>query len=91
MKALHGHCVSSHIRAFQPDLSGYNHTFGKVYANFKWAGKAQPVPSKLRAPVYGSHGAMLYNMKCQQLKDKGILVNPTDIGIQPVIMNSWIT
>ena len=35
---------------------------------------------------------MLYNMKCQQLKDKDVLICPTDIGIQPVIINnSWIT
>ena len=84
--------VSSHIKAFQPDLPSYNHAFGKVYTNFEWAGKDWPVPAKLRAPAYGSHGAMLYNLKYQQLKDKGILISPTNIDIQPIITNnSWIT
>ena len=35
---------------------------------------------------------MLYKLKCQQLKDKGVLVSPADLDIHPIITNnSWIT
>ena len=84
--------VNSHLDTFQSDLTGYNNAFGKVNANFKWAGKTRPIPMKLWAPAYGSHRAMLYNLKCQQLKDKGVLVSTADLDIHPVITkNSWIT
>ena len=34
---------------------------------------------------------MLYNLKCQQLIDKGGLINPYKYGIQPIIVNySWL-
>ena len=34
---------------------------------------------------------MLYNLKCQQLIYKGILINPYEHNIQPIIVNnSWL-
>ena len=84
--------VNAHLDTFQSNFLGYNNTFGKVNANFEWAGKTRPVPMKLQALAYGSHRAMLYNLKCQQLKDKGVLVSPADLNMQPIITNNrWIT
>ena len=83
--------VEKYSEVFQNDLPGYNNSFGIVYANFEWASKARPTPQKLRAPAYGSHGAMLFNIKCKQLVEKGVLVNPMEHGIQPIIVNNaWL-
>ena len=57
--------ISKHSAVFQPSLPGYNHAFGPVYASFKFASKARPVPDKLRTPNYGSHQELLFNQKCQ--------------------------
>jgi hypothetical protein len=83
--------IAAHSNVFQPDLLGYNNAYGTVFAHFEWASKARPIPQKLRALSYGSHGAMLYNVKCQQLIDKGVLIRPMEHGIQPIIINnSWL-
>ena len=83
--------VNSHLDAYQSDLPSYNNAFRKVNTNFEWARKTMPTPTKLWALAYGSHGAILYNMKCQQLKDKGVLISPAGLDIQPIITNnSWI-
>ena len=47
--------ISQHLAVFQPDLPGYNHAFGPVYASMKFASKTRPVPQKLRSPHYGNH------------------------------------
>ena len=70
--------ISDYSEVFQSDLPGYNNEYGPVYANFEFASKARPTPQKLRAPAYGSHGAMLFNIKCQEMEEKGILINPMD-------------
>ena len=55
-------------------------------------GKSLTSPSQTKSPNVWQSQSHLYNMKCQQLKDKGILISPTNIGIQPIITNnSWIT
>ena len=83
--------ISSHSSIFQPSLPGYNHSFGPVYAAFSFASKARPVPQKLRSPNYGSHQDLLFNQKCQQLKQQGVLVDPIEHGIQPIMAhNSWV-
>ena len=83
--------IGSHSSIFQPSLPGYNHSFGPVYASFGFASKARPVPQKLRSPNYGSHQDLLFNQKCQQLKQQGVLVDPVERGIQPVMAhNSWV-
>ena len=83
--------LSSHSAIFQPDLPGYNHSFGPVYADFNFASKARPVPQKLRYPNFGSHQYLLFNQKCQQLKLQGVLVDPVVQNIQPVLThNSWV-
>ena len=64
----------SHEDIFQPTLPGYDHSFGLVNASFSFAGKARPIPQKLRFPNYGSHQNLLFNIKCQQLKDQGVLM-----------------
>ena len=83
--------ISAHCEIFQPTLPGYNHSFGPVYASFSFASKARPVPQKLRFPDYGSHQNILFNQKCQQLKDQGVLIDPVAEGIQPILThNSWV-
>ena len=83
--------ISKHSPVFQPSLPGYNHSFGPVYASFKFASKARPVPDKLRSPNYGTHQDLLFNQKCQQLKQQGVLLDPVGNGIQPIMThNSWV-
>ena len=83
--------IGSRSSIFQPSLPGYNHSFGPVYASFGFASKARPVPQKLRSPNYGSHQDLLFNQKCQQLKLQGVLVDPVEQGIQPIMAhNSWV-
>ena len=83
--------ISKHSAVFQPDLPGYNHSFGPVYADFNFASKARPVPQKLRYPNFGSHQYLLFNQKCQQLKLQGVLIDPVEQSIQPILThNSWV-
>ena len=39
--------INSYLNTFQSDLPDNNNAFGKVTANFKWAGKTRPIPMKL--------------------------------------------
>ena len=76
---------------FQPSLLGYNHAFGTVFANFKFASRARPKAQKLLSPNYGSVQDLLFNHKCLQLKQQGVLLDAADLNIQPVLThNSWI-
>ena len=62
-----------------------------MYAEFNFASKARPVPQKLRFPNFGSHQYLLFNQKCQQLKSQGVLVDPIEQNIQPILThNSWV-
>ena len=72
-------------------MPGYNHAFGPVYASFKFASKARPVPTKIRTPNYGTCQDLLFNQKCQLLKQLGVLIDPIEHGIQPQMThNSWV-
>ena len=83
--------ILQHRAVFDPSLPGYNHAFGPVYATFKFASKARPVPSKIRSPNYGSHQDLLFNQKCQILKQLGVLIDPLEHNIQPIMThNSWV-
>ena len=83
--------VSENSEVFQASLPGYNHAFGQVYASFKFASKSRPSAQKLRSPNYGSHQDLLFNKKCMQLKQQGVLVDPAEMDIQPVLThNSWV-
>jgi hypothetical protein len=62
-----------------------------VYASFEFAGPARPTPQRIRTPLYGAHGQILFNQKCAQMKEKGVLIDPADHDIQPImVQNSWI-
>ena len=73
------------------DLPGYNDHFGVVKASIKFASRARPIPHKTRMPSYGEHGQKLFNMKALSMVQKGVLVDPYKLGIQPTIINnSWV-
>ena len=80
--------VVSHLNTFQTNLSRYNHAYRPIFASFEWVGKTRLTPIKLWAPDYSSHGAMLFNIKCQQLIEKGVLISPTEHYIQPITTNN---
>ena len=83
--------ISSHSPIFQPSLPGYNHSFGPVYANYNFASKARPIPQKLGSAYFGSHQNLLFNQKCQQLMQQGVLIDPVEHSIQPIMThNSWV-
>ena len=84
--------VKENLDIFQPDLPGYNHHFGPVYANIEFNSKMRPVAHKLRAPAYNQHAVNLYNQKCLEMKMKGVLVDPQQIDVQPIVTNNaWLT
>ena len=83
--------IIKHRTIFDPTLPGYNHAFGPVYASFSFASKARPVAAKIRTPNYGSCQDVLFNQKCQSLKQLGVLIDPVEHGIQPrMTHNSWV-
>ena len=46
---------------------------------------------KIGSPNYGSQQDLLFNQKCQILKQLGVLINPLEHGIQPLMThNSWV-
>ena len=62
-----------------------------MYASFKFASKARPVPDKIRSPNYGSHQDLLFNKKCLLLRQQGVLLDPVEADIQPIMThNSWV-
>ena len=85
------HIVISYPDVFQEDLPGYNNSFGPVYASIKFGSRARPPPHKTRIPAYGSHGLKLFNQKAMAMKQKGVLIDPYKLGVQPsLILDSWV-
>ena len=83
--------VKSYADVFQQDLPGYNNSFGPVYASIKFGSRARPPPHKTRIPAYGSHGLKLFNQKAMAMKQKGVLIDPYSVGVQPsLILDSWV-
>ena len=42
-------------------------------------------------PSYGEHGQRLFNLKAIAMAKKGVLIDPRELGIQPVIVNdAWV-
>ena len=75
----------------QDDLPGYNHRYGPVFASFQFLSGNLPHPQKSRMPSYGSEGERLYNIKCKEMIEKGVLKDPFELGIQPALINnSWL-
>ena len=73
------------------NLPGYNGTYGPVNASIEFTTQARPVPQKAGMPAYGSKMEQLYNTKCKEMIDKGILIDPFELGIQPALINnSWL-
>ena len=76
---------------FQNDLPGYNGHYGQVKASFKFSSPTRPHPQKVRTLGYGNHGEQLYNVKCWAMIQKGILIDPLKLGIEPsLVNNSWV-
>ena len=76
---------------FNNDLPGYNGYYGKVKPSITFASKARPTSHKSRMPNYGSIGQHLYNKKIITMFQKGVLIDPFQLGIQPKIVNdSWV-
>ena len=83
--------ITQHSAVFQNDLPGYNHNFGKCFASFEFATKTRPSSYKLRKPSYGQHAELLFNQKCADMREQGVLVDPAEHGIQPLLLNNaWI-
>ena len=83
--------IKSYPSVFQQDLPGYNNKFGPVYASIRFGSKARPPPHKTRIPAYGSHGQKLFNQKALTMMEKGVLIDPYKLGVQPaLILDSWV-
>ena len=83
--------LRDNLDVFQGSLPGYNHTFGPLYADFKFASKARPKALKLRNPNYGSQQDLFFNLKCMQLKGQEVLLDPMALNIQPLLThNAWV-
>ena len=73
------------------DLPRYNNHYGVVSASSQFAAKARPTTHKSRMPNYGKIGQKLYKEKILQMFQKGVLIDPFELGTQPRIINdSWI-
>ena len=58
---------------------------------FRFASKARPVPGNIRSPSFGTHKDLLFNQKCQLLKQLGVLIDPIEHNIQPLMThNTWV-
>ena len=83
--------VAQHNAVFQPTLPGYNNAFGPVFASFTFASNHRPKSQKLRSPNYSSHQNLLFNLKCLQLRQQGVLLDPIQHNIQPIMShNAWV-
>ena len=83
--------VYSYSAVFQQDLPGYNGFYGPVHASIQFGSKARPPPHKTRTPAYGSHGQKLFNQKALAMMQKGVLIDPYKLGIQPsLVLDSWV-
>ena len=83
--------VEDHLEVFNTDLPGYNDHFGLVKPSISFNSATKPPPIRTKTPNYGEHGQRLFNQKCLLMKQKGVLLDPLEHGIQPLLMNnSWI-
>ena len=83
--------ISQNLPVFQQNLPGYNGAYGPVFASFRFASKARPIPQKLRMPNYGSIQDSLFNAKCQELEKSGVIIDPLANHIQPAMThNAWV-
>ena len=83
--------AKSHKEVFDGKLPGYNGSFGPLFADFNFASRARPSAQKLRSPAYGSKQELLFNEKCQQLRDQNVLIDPQEFNIKPFIShNAWV-
>ena len=95
MKSIDKQLFVDSIKKFETvlgdDLPGYNNYYGVVHASIQFASRARPTPHKTRMPSYGMHGQQLYNQKALSMVKKGVLIDPYELGIQPVIVNdAWV-
>ena len=90
-KRLFENTIKQFSTVLGDDLPGYNNYFGVVHASIQFASRARPTSHKTRMPSYGVHGQKLYNQKALSMVKKGVLVDPFELGIQPVIVNdAWV-
>ena len=83
--------IEEYSDVFQLDLPGYNGFFGDVSATYEFATASRPVAQRNYMPNYGQHGEKLYNIKCREMIEKGVLIDPYAHYIQPALVNnSWI-
>ena len=83
--------VKKYVKIFQPDLPGYNGSYGPVFADFTFASSARPGSHKIHTPSYGPHGQVLLHQKFSKLKAKGVLIDPLANNITPSLThNSWL-
>ena len=82
--------ITKYSQVFQPNLPGYN-SFGPVFADFQFASSARPPSQKVFTPAYGPHGQLLLHQKFLSLKNKGVLIDPLQHNITPILTNtSWL-
>ena len=85
------HVINDHLQIFSSDLPGYNNHYGPVYASIQFGSRARPSPHKTRLPAYGSHGQKLASQKVVSMIQKGVLIDPYELGLQPALVNdSWV-
>ena len=83
--------IKKYEEVLDDNLPGYNNYYGVVNASIQFASRARPTPHKTRMPSYGEHGQKLFNLKALAMVKKGVLVDPYNLGIQPLIINdSWV-
>ena len=69
--------ITKYSQVFQPDLPGYNNSFGLVFADFQFTSSARPPSQKVFTPAYGPHNQLLLHQKFLSLKNKGVLKGHT--------------
>ena len=90
-KRLFENTIRKFSKVLGEDLPGYNNYYGVVHASIQFASRARPTSHKTRMPSYGMHGQKLYNQKALSMVKKGVLIDPYELGIQPVIVNdAWV-
>ena len=90
-KRLFENTIRKFPKVLGEDLPGYNNYYGVVHASIQFASRARPTSHKTRMPSYGMHGQKLYNQKALSMVKKGVLIDPYELGIQPVIVNdAWV-
>ena len=90
-KEMFVNTLKANYTLFDDSLPGYNGYYGTVKASIQFASRARPTQHKARMPNYGEHGQRLYDAKIKSMLQKGILIDPFELGIQPRIVNdSWV-